>query len=138
MWQDLRIIILPSASIRQAAYISSSKVVTIVLLFSENVQEVALMRTRLRPQPKNLSQKLRQIRIDLALSPAEIIRRLGLEDSLHVGRISEYETGVREPSLLMLLAYARLAGVHLEDIVDDGLGLPARLPGPHRSRRSGG
>jgi hypothetical protein len=59
-----------------------------------------------------------------------MVRRLGFEDSFHVGRISEYELNVREPSLLILLAYARIAGVHLEDIVDDAVDLPARLPGP--------
>ena len=81
------------------------------------------MGTKLRSRPKNLVQKLRQIRIDLALSPAEIIRRLGFGDSLHVGRISEYETGLREPSLLVLLAYARLADVHMEDLADDDIDL---------------
>jgi len=87
------------------------------------------MVTKLRSRPGNLSQKLRQIRIDLALSPVEIVRRLGFEDSMHVGRISEYESNMREPSLLVLLAYARLARVHLEDIVDDAVALPNRLPG---------
>ncbi len=94
------------------------------------------MGTRVRPRPRNLSQKLHQIRIELALSRAEITRRLGFGDSLHVGRISEYERGLREPSLLVLLAYARLAGVHMEDLIDDDIDLP-RL---HRSlfyRRSG-
>ena len=86
------------------------------------------MSTKVRPRPGNLSQKLRQIRIDLALSQMEIVRRLGFGDSLHVGRISEYEQGLREPSLLVLLAYARLAGVHLEDLVDDDIDLPPRLP----------
>lgn len=99
-------------------------------------REVSLMGTRVRPRPRNLSQKLHQIRIELALSRAEITRRLGFGDSLHVGRISEYERGLREPSLLVLLAYARLAGVHMEDLIDDDIDLP-RL---HRSlfyRRSG-
>jgi hypothetical protein len=59
-----------------------------------------------------------------------MVRRLGFEDSFHVGRISEFESNVREPSLLILLAYARIAQVHLEDIVDDAVDLPARLPGP--------
>lgn len=84
----------------------------------------------------NLSRKLRQIRIDLGLSQAELVRRLGYEDSLHVGRISEYEQSMREPSLLMLLAYARLARVHLETIVDDEMHLPPRLPGRVPRRRS--
>ena len=95
------------------------------------------MGTKGRPRPANLSRKLRQIRVAFGLSQFQIIRRLGFDDSLHPGRISEYESSMREPSLLILLAYARLAGVHLEDIVDDGVDLPARLPGPvsHRSYR---
>ena len=113
------------------------RLVWTVLLSHENDQEVGLMGTRVRPRPRNLSQKLHQIRIELALSRAEITRRLGFGDSLHVGRISEYERGLREPSLLVLLAYARLAGVHMEDLIDDDIDLP-RL---HRSlfyrRRSG-
>jgi transcriptional regulator with XRE-family HTH domain len=48
---------------------------------------------------------------------------------MHYSRISEYEQGIREPALMTLLAYARVAGVHLEDIVDDELDLPAKLPG---------
>ena len=87
------------------------------------------MGTKVRPRPRNLSRKLRQIRIDLGLSQLQMIRRLGFDDSLHPGRISEYESSMREPSLLILLAYARLAGVHLEEIVDDDLDLPPRLPG---------
>jgi len=54
--------------------------------------------------------------------------RLGRTD-LHPGRISEYEQDKREPSLAVLLAYARLAGVHLEDIVNDNVPLPAKIPG---------
>lgn len=99
-----------------------------MVLSIANYQEVLNMGTRMRPRPVNLSQKLRQIRIDLGLSQLELVRRLGFE-ALHVGRISEYESSVREPSLLLLLAYARLARVHLEDIVDDERDLPPKLPG---------
>jgi len=99
--------------------------------------EVLFMGTKVRPRPANLSQKLRQIRIDLGLSQIEMIRRLGFEDSMHVGRISEYELSTREPSLLVLLAYARVAGIHLEQIVDDDLDLPARLPGTIVYHRAG-
>ena len=48
---------------------------------------------------------------------------------MHYSRISEYEQETREPSLMMLLQYARVAGVHLEDIVDDEFSLPDTLPG---------
>lgn len=44
-------------------------------------------------------------------------------------RISEFERGTTEPHLTVLLEYARLAGVHMEDIVDDELDLPENLPG---------
>ena len=75
------------------------------------------MGTKGRPRPVNLSRKLRQIRIALQLSQAEMVRRLGFGDSFHVGRISEFESNVREPSLLILLAYARIAQVHLEELL---------------------
>ncbi len=44
-------------------------------------------------------------------------------------RISEYERGVREPPLPILLRYARLAGVPTEVLIDDELALPDKLPG---------
>ena len=90
-----------------------------------------------RPRPQRLASKLRQIREALELSQTQMLIRLGLEDSMHYGRISQYENDEREPTLMTLLAYARVAAVHLEDIVDDDLDLPARLPGKvrHRARR---
>ena len=88
-----------------------------------------------RPRPMRLAEKLLQIRTRLGLSQTQMLERLGLGDSMHYGRISEYEQDKREPSLLTLLAYARAASVHLEDIVDDDLDLPAKLPGKVRPRR---
>lgn len=82
-----------------------------------------------RPKPERLAEKLLQIRNALNLSQAEMLRRLGLEETMKYTRISEYELGIREPSLLTLLEYARVARVHMEDIVDDGRELPAKLPG---------
>lgn len=90
-----------------------------------------------RPRPERLADKLRQIREGLELSQTQMLARLGLEDTMHYGRISQYENDEREPALTTLLAYARVAGVHLEDIVDDNLDLPGRLPGKvnYRGRR---
>jgi transcriptional regulator with XRE-family HTH domain len=82
-----------------------------------------------RPRPLRLAEKLRQIRIGLGLSQTQMLERLGYSDSMHYGRISEYEQDKREPSLMILLAYARAASVHLEDIVDDDFELPRKLPG---------
>jgi transcriptional regulator with XRE-family HTH domain len=88
-----------------------------------------------RPRPERLAEKLRQIREALGLSQTQMLVRLGLEDSMHYGRISQYENDEREPAVMTLLSYARVAGVHLEDIVDDNLDLPAKLPGKVRPRR---
>jgi transcriptional regulator with XRE-family HTH domain len=82
-----------------------------------------------RPRPYRLAEKLLQIRTGLGLSQTQMLERLGFGDSMHYGRISEYEQDKREPTLMTLLAYARVAGVHLEDIVDDDFELPRKLPG---------
>jgi transcriptional regulator with XRE-family HTH domain len=82
-----------------------------------------------RPRPMRLAEKLLQIRTRLGLSQTQMLERLGFSDTMHYGRISEYEQDKREPNLITLLAYARAASVHLEDIVDDELELPRRLPG---------
>jgi transcriptional regulator with XRE-family HTH domain len=84
-----------------------------------------------KPQhrPKNLGQKLLQIRKALGLSQSDMLRHLGAEHSVQTARISEYESGAREPSLLILLAYARVARVHLETLIDDEATLPNKLPG---------
>ena len=59
----------------------------------------------------------------------QLIKLMEVDDQIAYHRISEYELGRREPSLSMLLAYARVAGVHLEEIVNDYLELPDKLPG---------
>jgi hypothetical protein len=44
--------------------------------------------------------------------------------------LQEVKLTIPEPTLMVLLQYARVAGVHLEEIVDDRLELPAKMPGP--------
>src|SRR2546426_3969412 len=87
-----------------------------------------------RPKPERLAEKVRDIRLALGLSQPEMHRQLGLEDEVEYTNISKYELGRNEPPLSTLLQYARVAGVHLEDIVDDELDLPERLPGDVRYR----
>ena len=82
-----------------------------------------------RPKPDRLADKLRQIRLSLSLSQADIHRRLGVEDLISNTHISRYESGLREPPLEILLQYARLAGVNTEALIDDSLDLPDKLPG---------
>jgi transcriptional regulator with XRE-family HTH domain len=56
------------------------------------------------------------------------VKSLDAEEMIVPGQISEFETGKREPSLIVLLRYARLAGVCVDTLIDDDLGLPAKLP----------
>lgn len=80
-----------------------------------------------REKPKRLASKLAQIRALLNLSQDGLIRRMGLENRLMREDISKYERGVREPSLLTLLMYARIAEVSTDVLIDDELDLPERL-----------
>jgi len=90
------------------------------------------MGEKARQKPARLPEKLLQIRVALGLSQNGMIRRLGVD--LTQNRISDYELGVGEPPLPLLLRYARVAGVCLERLVDDDLDLPARLPARSRHR----
>ncbi len=77
-----------------------------------------------RPMPAKLPKKLRKIRQDLGLSQTEIVKALNYTASpLRASQISQYENGKREPPMMLLLAYSRLAGVSLESLVDDKLKL---------------
>jgi type IV secretory pathway TraG/TraD family ATPase VirD4 len=82
-----------------------------------------------------LAKKLKKIRLDLELSQNQILARLGFADSLFRSNISQYERGDRVPSPPVLLAYARLANVDLEVLIDDDLDLPGEIPS---STKSGG
>ena len=83
-----------------------------------------------RPIPKRLGEKLLQIRNALGLSQTEMLKRLGVEDIIPYKQISKYELDITEPPLIILLRYAQVAGVHVEDIIDDGIDLPDNIPGP--------
>lgn len=80
-----------------------------------------------RTKPQHLAEKLLQIRLSLGLSQNEMLSRLGLADEYVRSRISAFETGAREPSLMVLLRYARLVGVSTDVLIDDELDLPAKL-----------
>jgi len=85
-----------------------------------------------RKKCERLGEKLFQIRSALGLSQREMLRRLGYEEAIFYNRVSDYELNKRVPPLPLLLEYAKVAGVHMEDIVDDELKLPDRLPGKVR------
>src|SRR5215217_477269 len=86
-----------------------------------------------RKKPARLAEKLLTIRQRLSLSQDGIIRRLGMQDEIQRDYISKFERGVLEPTLHVLLAYARAIsktsrGEFLEAIIDDAMDLPEKLP----------
>jgi len=71
-----------------------------------------------RSRPKKLGAKLKLI------TQAGMIAELSVKDEpLYPTNISAYEGGKREPPLLVLLKYARLADVTMEQLVDDKMKL---------------
>lgn len=90
-----------------------------------------------RPTPKLLAAKLLAIRKYLHITQEQMVERLDYKETpLFTGHISEYERGVREPPLLVLLKYARLVRVPMDVLVDDKLKLPPHIRGartPHKT-----
>jgi DNA-binding XRE family transcriptional regulator len=79
------------------------------------------VKSRKRSSPRKLAEKLKTLRENLGLSQGEIAKRIDVDNR---ASISGYERGEREPPLPVLLAYARLARVPMETLVDDDLKLP--------------
>ena len=88
-----------------------------------------------REKPERLAEKLLQIRNALGLSQTEMLKRLGAEERMAYHRISEFESGKGEPSLIILLQYARAAGVCVDVLIDDEIDLPAKLPAKAKHTR---
>ena len=86
---------------------------------------------RPREQPERLAPKLLQIRQCLGLSQSQIGQKLGFKRSFN--RVSEYESGNREPNLIVLLAYARIARVSVTVLIDDKRELPQRFEQTNQS-----
>ena len=86
------------------------------------------MGSRRRPQPLRLPAKLLRIRQGLDLTQEQMAGLLDTKRSpVYPTHVSEFERGLREPSLLALLRYARLVGVSTDVLIDDELDLPAKL-----------
>jgi len=76
-----------------------------------------------RPRPKHIAKKLLQIRRSLRMSQGEMVKQLGVQDLIHYTNISKYELDKNEPPLAIVLAYARLVGIPVEQFIDDELEL---------------
>jgi transcriptional regulator with XRE-family HTH domain len=89
---------------------------------------------RSRARPKLLPAKLLAIRLKLGISQSQLARLLDFNKG--TARISEYEHGIREPDLIVLLNYAKLARISMDVLANDNLELkfPKRWKRPRNAR----
>jgi transcriptional regulator with XRE-family HTH domain len=78
-----------------------------------------------RDRPDRLAEKLLQIREALGLSQREMAERLSERAGVKITskNVSKYERDKSVPFIEVVLAYARLANVTMNQIVDDDLDL---------------
>ena len=74
-------------------------------------------------QPKLLAEKLLAIRKKLGLSQWQLASLLRFDKP---ARIAEYERGIRQPELIVLLKYAKLGRVSLDVLANENLELEFR------------
>lgn len=87
-----------------------------------------------RQRPERLAEKLLQIRNVLGLSQSQMLNRLGIGEESYRNYISNFETGKREPPLLVILSYAQCVNLSTDYLINDALELPSKLPVPKRKR----
>lgn len=85
-----------------------------------------------KERPLRLAEKLGHIRSALGLSQNELIAQLGHPPQLSQRSISKFEQDTAEPSLKVLLAYATIANVYVDVLINDDLDLPPQIPSPVR------
>jgi len=73
-----------------------------------------------RPRLKLMPEKLFLIREYLNVSQPVMAQLLELPKT---GLVAEFENGVREPSLMVTLAYSRLGRVSMASVVDDDVSI---------------
>lgn len=79
--------------------------------------------------PLRLAEKLKRIRADYGLTQGKMLLIINPteSDEGNRARVSQYETGIRVPSLVETYNYARFAGVTVETLLNDSLDLPAAM-----------
>lgn len=81
-----------------------------------------------RHTPAMLCQKVSAIRKYLGFTQTQMAERLTTKlTPVYPGHVSEYERDAREPPLLVILQYARLAQVPMDVLADDDMDLPDRI-----------
>lgn len=73
-----------------------------------------------RAMPKRLGKKLKAIREAKGLSQRQLVGVLNYTATpLRSSQISQYEQNQREPTMMLVLSYAKLAGIPMDVLVDD-------------------
>src|ERR1044072_8009615 len=90
--------------------------------------EVITVGQRPRQRPQHLPTKLFAVRQQLGLTQRQMAALL--DRNLPHLQLSEYESGRREPNVLLLLRYARLENISVECLIDDDLEPPPLSPTP--------
>lgn len=93
--------------------------------------------SRLSYLPKRLGEKLLSIRRALDKTQAEMLETLnrhGDFSTLTQNVVSDYEKNRREPPPLVLYAYAKIANVYIDILVDDEIDLPVKIPAAKKAK----
>jgi len=91
-----------------------------------------------RTQPEKLKIKLKTVRLKMEVSQqrmAELLKHYAPNEIIVPGHISDFENGKREPSLPVLLAYAKLVAISTDVLIDDEIDLPKKLPSKIKHKR---
>jgi transcriptional regulator with XRE-family HTH domain len=72
-----------------------------------------------KPIPKRLGEKLQAIREHRGWTLDQMADAVGKTGTSRRTRVYEWEKGLRQPDLLALMAYAQLAGVSTDVLIDD-------------------
>lgn len=73
--------------------------------------------------PIKLGDKLQTIRLYLGYTLEEMAAAVGKEGKSRRARVYEWEKGIRTPDYRCLLAYAKLANVSTDELIDDTIHL---------------
>ena len=73
--------------------------------------------------PEKLSMKLKNIRLYLDYTLEEMADAVGKDGVSRRSRVYEWENGLRAPDYASLLAYAKLANVSTDALIDDSIHL---------------